>query len=1089
VLALVFFILISLFIYRTPLLNNDPHYMVNSRDLEVPLTLNNLIDEYYPMWSNVLSATDYVTVMQLPVIAIFELAKIVGWTSTTAVEVVMVTATALSGFFGYIVAFYFLSREFGVSKKTVLASLLAGLFIVVNPQWAADPRHFARKMADAFVPLMFLLFWIGFRDKKLWPILGATIVMIGAASTPRNVVMSAILASFLALYSFVADVLSRKPSVKELFKSLITRIGLLLVAGVFGFLSVARLFFPLLIRTSSGAFPSPYLISVESAQYSTSFATLINSIRDDVYPRHHPYYNPPIFLQTPTAQQAVFVLSLFVFVAAISVAFLGPRSKDTAVLLILLVFWTIFSTGVNAYGFPLVSNLYYWLILRAPLHYYYFWAFRKPIEFWPLTILFASVLLGYFSVKLMNYMGGLSGPRLPKKRVLLGGFVLILLIFSIALPSWPMFTGNFNGVLQPERIPDPYFTINQWLHEQPGDFKVLWLPPYTAENVSWMQSQVPHMYDALYLRSFDELSSSQPTYAIWNPPVTETPVISYLMNLVSLNYCCSFDIAQSNRTERFGHLLSQLNIRYVIVDAAIQPVLAARLLDYLSSQQDLRLVHQDGFMYAFENLSNLSGHIYSTSKNVLVDGGREVETTLSDIQAFDPTRTSLMFLDEAGAWDESVFDSSDTIIMHDWRNLLPIVAPSAIVPLIQFSSHQDFHSFWGQAMASEIKYGRWMPVLAAQHISNWDFDYGLGWVFTVKAGNTLSFPVRIPSNGEYAILLRYLPSQAGGEFRLLIDGLDFSSVHTISNATRQLLVNLGTLELSSGTHSFALQNIAGFNAINFLMIVPTGKIDEYKKEISGLLATKEQIFLELPGLDFQFLNATVTSRFGFNALNGYALTFGEDGAAWTYLEPMKSGEYQIAIRTPEPLQGGLLVQIGNYSFRLDVSSGGFTYSPVFHLEQKRYVVNISRAWGRPSFDSMFLYNSIGNDSKIETLLSVNDSPAPAINYDKIDPTRYVVEVNATKPFWLFLAESYDPYWVAYINNRPIPSVLSYQSINGFPIDSTGELRITLQYTQQSLFNYGVYTLIASLALSLILIFWDLRRLKHLKAAQSSAYPP
>jgi hypothetical protein len=101
-----------------------------------------------------------------------------------------------------------------------------------------------------------------------------------------------------------------------------------------------------------------------------------------------------------------------------------------------------------------------------------------------------------------------------------------------------------------------------------------------------------------------------------------------------------------------------------------------------------------------------------------------------------------------------------------------------------------------------------------------------------------------------------------------------------------------------------------------------------------------------------------------------------------------------------------------------------------------------------------------------------------LNFKKVSPTEYLVTANSTGPFWIFMAESYDPGWVAYLNGHTVGSTLSFQSVNGFYVHATGKQQITIEYILQPLFNYGSAISGASLAVILAIIFMDVR--KHRK---------
>jgi hypothetical protein len=116
------------------------------------------------------------------------------------------------------------------------------------------------------------------------------------------------------------------------------------------------------------------------------------------------------------------------------------------------------------------------------------------------------------------------------------------------------------------------------------------------------------------------------------------------------------------------------------------------------------------------------------------------------------------------------------------------------------------------------------------------------------------------------------------------------------------------------------------------------------------------------------------------------------------------------------------------------------------------------------------------------------SPAYLADYKKIDPTKYEVNIkNATRPYILSLAETYDPLWMASYNinsngpnytefkdhndnrnNFKIPSIPLYSVVNGFYVNKTGDYTITIEYQPQKWFIQGA--LISIITAISILIF-------------------
>ncbi|MCD4665497.1 MAG: energy-coupling factor transporter transmembrane protein EcfT [Bacteroidales bacterium] len=104
-------------------------------------------------------------------------------------------------------------------------------------------------------------------------------------------------------------------------------------------------------------------------------------------------------------------------------------------------------------------------------------------------------------------------------------------------------------------------------------------------------------------------------------------------------------------------------------------------------------------------------------------------------------------------------------------------------------------------------------------------------------------------------------------------------------------------------------------------------------------------------------------------------------------------------------------------------------------------------------DVLWIYSAKENET-IDDIFSPKENPAKIITYEKVDPTKYIIKINATSPFMLSFAESYDPLWVAYVDGTEYQPVPLYSIINGFWINKTGDLEIVLRYKPQDWFEIG-----------------------------------
>jgi hypothetical protein len=137
-------------------------------------------------------------------------------------------------------------------------------------------------------------------------------------------------------------------------------------------------------------------------------------------------------------------------------------------------------------------------------------------------------------------------------------------------------------------------------------------------------------------------------------------------------------------------------------------------------------------------------------------------------------------------------------------------------------------------------------------------------------------------------------------------------------------------------------------------------------------------------------------------------------------------------------------------------------------------------------DTIWIYsvNSSQSNETVEDLFKVEEKTVEVLSYTKINPTLWKTKINASKPFMLSFAESYDPLWTAYVDGSEYQPVPLYSVINGFWIDKTGDLEIVIKYKPQDWFEIGLLISITTLigCTGYILYDWkkDDKRIKMIK---------
>lgn len=341
---------------------------------------------------------------------------------------------------------------------------------------------------------------------------------------------------------------------------------------------------------------------------------------------------------------------------------------------------------------------------------------------------------------------------------------------------------------------------------------------------------------------------------------------------------------------------------------------------------------------------------------------------------------------------------------------------------------------------------------------------------------TLDIPFSIRRDGKYKLFVLYFKNSNGGEIKVCIDHKECKVLTTYITQESFSWTNLGTFNLSSGKHVITLENIRGFNAVNLFVLVSEDEYYKARKDVEKLLQNKTIVYLF--GAESGLYREKAEVIRDFNESNGEAVKFKDNGKAWQNVELVKNGTYKIALKGI----GTFNISIGNYSYILTSNNLKFKYTPTFYLRDGEYKLKIVPLSKNAILDVVWLYSTNSPNETLQDIFKTNENPATVQNYTKINPTLWKVKVNATKPFMLTFAESYDPLWEARVYKagklvEKVSPVPVYGVINGFWINQTGNLEIVLRYTPQDWFERGLIISLTTFILSIFYIFYDWRREK------------
>jgi hypothetical protein len=216
----------------------------------------------------------------------------------------------------------------------------------------------------------------------------------------------------------------------------------------------------------------------------------------------------------------------------------------------------------------------------------------------------------------------------------------------------------------------------------------------------------------------------------------------------------------------------------------------------------------------------------------------------------------------------------------------------------------------------------------------------------------------------------------------------------------------------------------------------------------------------------------ITTRMSFQNTNASHIKlegYYPDSGDWRQLNPFVAGggtgssewkDYSSAIKVPGNVTDIRVVL--NAGWVLDESMG----DAITRFDD----VQIYKIEDLPVLDSALLYTNSADNTDPPLLLG--ERPGHVISYHETNPTLWTAELNAKEPFILSFAEGYDPRWEATIlkDGKEVATAESiplYSAINGFQVEETGDLKISVQYKPQVSYTFGtgvaMLTIVAGLS--------------------------
>jgi len=584
-----------------------------------------------------------------------------------------------------------------------------------------------------------------------------------------------------------------------------------------------------------------------------------------------------------------------------------------------------------------------------------------------------------------------------KRRVL--RIILVALFISLFLTtSFPLITGEIirgeTSLLPSSYVtfPEYWYDASEWLNAQYGDFKVLLMP-------------INDFYQMPYTWGYygaDVFPSRLVSKSMLNAP------FGYKVNPeISLLTSQFHQAVENNRTIEFQILLELTGVRYILLRNDIKYDYYKRKImnphvvrDFLEEQSNIKLAKRFGNLFIYE-FNGLKPIMYVPNKVIAFHSfSINCIPTLSHVQGFNVSKFAL--IQPQHLWDELVKEEIYNVLTNE----------------------------------KGIK---------------------------IDHSTSLLYDVEILNDGNYSLAIDF-----EGELRVLVDNESF-----IAKSSKAGLVYIGPINLHRGHHEIKISPIVS-NSIQWSF-----DLEDHLREWREFTPEKQfgalqELLLENGTLKIELHNSTR----GWKTINSPLINTSWGKECYFELKIKGQNVSHVHIKMVEYdlnkkfINASRVATVGGYeNENFDWEKISFHYSP---LENTSYIqlqiwhgketnatlpniIWIDEAevleYKSARLQAILFYHSSKNGTLDDIFISRN-TPARVTKYRKISPTQYIVEINATEPFILAFVNAYDPLWIAYVNGERIKSIPLYSVINGFWINQTGQLEITIEYEPQKWFYYG-----------------------------------
>jgi len=1039
-------------------------FLISRGDLDFPLAFstNAYFPYFYVWWDRFnLGMPLTRTLMQIPYMSIIAFLSVLGFSTVSMEKFIFYIWLTTSG-----LSMYYLVTTLVNGRGKRIAGLSAAVLYMTSPYamvFIYSNLTVSAFFLYAFLPLMLALYAKGLNGKRgggfYTSLIAISLITAPAFTNPAYVAIPFLI---LMLYFVFNIIQSRREQQEIAHKFKFTAIVVLIYLAL-----NAWWLFPFIYYLPSEFMQASQKVigisDLDVLKLSSSGSTVLNVLRlTGFWAFHASYKGDPYYHYAPIYSSNIFTLISFLIpLLAIASLLLKPKNKCTLYFGTLAILGLFLAKGLNP---PLGNEFYKWLFSSIPIA----GAFRNAYEKFGIIIALSySFLIGTALNQLYSHVKEGRGIAYRVNIIKISEILAVICaIFLIAgVYSWPFWTGDIipsGGKVIPSArvsVPNYYLDADNWLKHQNEDFRILPLPMSNLYGIaySWDHGYVGPDPSIWLL--------SKPTISRFVDP--SSGLLTYIGILQNVEP--GFETGDTTGWSSQGSPGYSFEIQNTIVHNGKYAALVS--------------LPQDGEASIF------------TAQSYSCQPGEQLKFSafLKTDKGIIASRLMFYFYNETGKYIEAI-GSQDYGGNYDWSETgFVVTVPENVSyfrPGILFISNKEYAGngyvddlslpFYDLIQTGDL--GKFLALMNIRYILlhndvNLEYLSGVNPVIPpdmLRQILHLQKGIRLERSFGKIEFYRndyFTPHIYATPSAILIHGGLTEMVHVIQKD--EFVPTDSVLLLSNQNNVQQLLSIPApifeYKPINITRVAYNGWtnpvnwsstfIDEslvarYYVGWKGVISTNGAgdpdmlVFPSLQECPYIFPPQSPDGLYAFNSTLVYLVTKDKPLVINSILTDGKVAEDIVGIWWENGWMG---ITTKPISFPITIPPYQRTIIQINHIISKITLLAEPQEL-RPE------------DSEL--------TKAPTVTYEKINPTKYIVHVNASKPFFLVFSESYHKDWIAYVNGQQIPGTYHFMAngyANAWYINKTGTYTITLEFWPQRLFYIGSVISITTFILCVLYI--------------------